>query len=48
MLSFSWKLEYGVDVEKSILGDRKFFSLDFYPIIGEYSWAATKFQQSKV
>ena len=42
MLSFSWKLEYGVDVEKSILaGIGNSLAWIFYPIIGEYSWAAT-------
>ncbi len=42
MLSFSWKFEYGISVEKSILaGIGNLFAWFFYPIIGEYSWAAT-------
>ncbi|MDD2492499.1 MAG: ferrous iron transport protein B [Bacilli bacterium] len=42
MLSFSWTLEYGVDVEQSILaGIGNALAWIFYPIIGEYSWAAT-------
>lgn len=42
LLSFSFKLEYGVDIEKSMLatiGNK--ISWIFYPIIGENSWGAT-------
>ena len=42
LLSFSFKLKYGVDVEDSILaGIGKIFSWVFYPILGEFSWSAT-------
>lgn len=42
MLSFSWKLEYGIAVDHSILaGLGNALAWFFYPIIGEYSWAAT-------
>ena len=42
LLSFSFKFEYGVDVENSILASiGKLFSWVFYPILGEFSWAAT-------
>lgn len=42
LLSFSPKLEYGVDVENSILANiGKKISWIFYPIIGENSWGAT-------
>lgn len=42
LLSFSFKLEYGVDVENSILaGVGKCFSWFFYPVLGEFSWGAT-------
>ena len=42
MLSFSFKFEYGVDIDKSILASiGKCFSWIFYPILGELSWGAT-------
>lgn len=42
LLSFSWKLEYGIDVSDSILASiGNLFSWVFYPIIGELSWGAT-------
>lgn len=42
LLSFSFKLEYGVDIENSMLASiGKLFSWIFYPILGEFSWAAT-------
>lgn len=41
-LSFSFKLEYGVDIDKSILASiGKCFSWIFYPMLGELSWGAT-------
>lgn len=42
LLSFSFKLEYGVDIEDSILaqiGNK--ISWVFYPMLGENSWGAT-------
>lgn len=42
LLSFSFKLEYGVDVEDSILASiGKTISWIFYPILGTNSWGAT-------
>ncbi|MDD4212176.1 MAG: ferrous iron transport protein B [Bacilli bacterium] len=42
LLSFSWRFQYGVDVEDSILASiGRFFSWVFYPILGELSWGAT-------
>lgn len=42
MLSFSWKFEFGVNVEDSILASiGKCLSWIFYPILGELSWGAT-------
>jgi len=42
MLSFSFKFEYGVDIEKSMLAIvGKGLSWVFYPILGEFSWGAT-------
>lgn len=42
LLSFSFKLEYGVGVENSILAYiGKAFSWVFYPMLGELSWGAT-------
>ena len=42
LLSFSFKLEYGVDVEDSILASiGKKISWVFYPILGTNSWGAT-------
>jgi ferrous iron transport protein B len=42
LLSFSWKLEYGVDIERSILASiGNLLSWIFYPILGELSWGAT-------
>lgn len=41
-LSFSFKFEYGVDIDNSILaGIGKCFSWIFYPLLGEFSWGAT-------
>lgn len=41
-LSFSWKFEYGVGVENSILASiGNVFAWIFYPMLGEWSWAAT-------
>lgn len=41
-VSFNWKFEYGVDIEDSILASiGNCFAWFFYPIIGNYSWAAT-------
>ena len=41
LLSFSFKLEYGVDVEDSILASiGKWISWVFYPMLGENSWGA--------
>lgn len=42
LLSFSIKFEYGVDVENSMLaGIGNCLAWVFYPILGEWSWAAT-------
>ena len=42
MLSFSFKFEYGVDINNSILASvGKCFSWIFYPMLGELSWGAT-------
>lgn len=42
MLSFDWKFNYGIDVEKSILASiGNCFAWIFYPMLGEWSWAAT-------
>lgn len=42
LLSFSFKMEYGVDVEGSILATiGKKVSFVFYPMLGENSWGAT-------
>lgn len=42
LLSFSFKGEYGVHIENSMLaGIGKCFSWFFYPILGELSWEAT-------
>lgn len=42
MLSFSWKFEFGVNIEDSILASiGKCLSWLFYPILGELSWGAT-------
>jgi ferrous iron transport protein B len=42
LLSFSFKLEYGVDIDNSILANiGKCFSWVFYPFLGELSWEAT-------
>ena len=41
LLSFSWKLEYGVGIEKSILASiGNIISWIFYPILGTFSWEA--------
>ena len=41
-LSFSFKLEYGVNVENSILASiGNCLAWFFYPMLGEWSWAAT-------
>lgn len=42
LLSFSFKGEYGVNIENSMLASiGKCFSWFFYPILGELSWEAT-------
>jgi ferrous iron transport protein B len=42
LLSFSWRFEYGVPIENSILASiGNLFSWLFYPILGELSWGAT-------
>lgn len=42
LVSFSWKLEYGVGVHDSILASiGNLLAWFFYPMIGEYSWAAS-------
>ncbi|MDD3171875.1 MAG: ferrous iron transport protein B [Bacilli bacterium] len=42
LLSFSWKFEYGVEIANSMLaGIGSAFAWFFYPVLGEYSWAAT-------
>lgn len=42
LLSFSFKFEYGVSIENSILASiGKCFSWVFYPMLGELSWGAT-------
>lgn len=42
LVSFSWKFEYGVGVEKSILASiGNAIAWFFYPMLGEYSWAAS-------
>lgn len=42
LLSFSWKLEYGVEMEDSILASiGNAISWIFYPILGTFSWEAT-------
>ena len=42
LLSFSWRFEYGIPVEKSILASiGNLFSWIFYPMLGELSWGAT-------
>ncbi len=41
LLSFSWKLEYAVNIENSILASiGKTISFVFYPILGTFSWEA--------
>ena len=41
LLSFSWKLEYGINIEKSILASiGKAISWIFYPMLGTFSWEA--------
>ena len=41
LLSFSWKLEYGVEIKDSILASiGNAVSWIFYPILGTYSWEA--------
>ena len=41
LLSFSWKLEYGVKIENSILASiGNTISWVFYPILGTFSWEA--------
>lgn len=41
LLSFSWKLEYGVEIDKSILASiGNAISWVFYPILGTFSWEA--------
>ena len=42
LLSFSFKLEYGVDIEESMLASfGKTFSWIFYPLLGQNNWGAT-------
>lgn len=42
LLSFNWKLEYGIDVNDSILASiGNAFAWIFYPMLGEWSWGAT-------
>ena len=42
LLSFSFKMEYGVDIEESMLAKiGKTVSWAFYPILGENNWGAT-------
>ncbi len=42
LLSFSFKLEYGVNIENSILADiGRLISWIFYPMIGQNNWGAT-------
>lgn len=41
LLSFNWKLQYGIPIEKSILSDiGRLFSFLFYPFLGTNNWAA--------
>lgn len=41
LLSFSWKLEYGIEIENSILASiGNAISWVFYPILGTFSWEA--------
>lgn len=42
LASFSWRFEYGVDVNDSILASiGNAFAWLFYPMLGEWSWGAT-------
>lgn len=42
LLSFSFKMEYGVDIEESMLASiGKTISWVFYPILGQNNWGAT-------
>ena len=42
LLSFSFKMEYGVDIEESMLASiGKTVSWAFYPILGQNNWGAT-------
>ena len=42
LLSFSWELEYGIDISESILASvGNAFSWIFYPMLGARSWEAT-------
>ena len=42
LASFNWKLEYGVNVNESIIASLgNLFAWFFYPILGEWSWGAT-------
>lgn len=42
LVSFSWSFEYGVEVHKSILASiGNIISWFFYPMLGEFSWAAS-------
>lgn len=41
LLSFSWKMEYGIKIENSILASiGKSICFIFYPILGTFSWEA--------
>ncbi len=42
LLKFNWKLEFGIDVENSIMATiGNSLAWIFYPILGTHSWAAT-------
>lgn len=42
LASFNWKFEYGIDIDESILASiGNVFAWIFYPMLGEWSWAAT-------
>lgn len=42
LLSFSWQMTYGVDINDSMLASiGNLFSWVFYPMLGELSWGAT-------
>lgn len=42
LVSFNWKFEYGVNIQDSMLASLgNCFAWFFYPMLGNYSWAAT-------